>query len=185
MPTYKIAPPLPSYPANLKDEDAAKLAPLYFAINTLSQQLNEATGYVSYAGSEKSSVSPLVYLREVNRLLVQATEAIPYGALMHLTESGGVISASLATSTAPVKDAHAICINTSGATVGQIVETVFLFGHCQGVTGTTFGTQYYLGAAGVMQNTAPTAVGTLVQTVAIGMGSYGCYLDIANTGKVN
>lgn len=184
MPTYKIAPPLPSYPANLKDEDAAKLAPLYFAINTLSQQLNEATGYVSYTGVEKSSVSPLVYLRDVNRLLVQAAVPLSYGQLLHITESSGVLVATVADSTLAVA-AHAICINTTGATVGQIVEAVFLFGHCQGVTGTTFGVQYYLGAAGVMQNTAPTAVGTLVQTVAIGMGSYGCYLDIANTGKVN
>ena len=184
MPTYKIAPPLPSYPANLKDEDAAKLAPLYFAINTLSQQLNEATGYVSYAGAEKSSVSPLVYLRDVNRLLVQAAVPLAYGQLIHITETSGVLVATVADSTLAVA-AHAICINTTGAVIGQIVEAVFLFGHCQGVTGTTFGTQYYLGAAGAMQNTAPTAVGTLVQTVAIGMGSYGCYLDIANTGKVN
>lgn len=178
MPQYLIGSGLPSYPSGLKDENAALVLPIYRAVNSLAQQLANNVGEVQLSSLELSQTSPfdLLLNSRTNKLTVRASVALSFGKLVHLTETTpGIIDAVLADQATSLA-AHGVVDTIGGIAAGSYGQVVFMSGRTQGITGATFGTAYYLGAAGAAQN-APPGTG-LVQKVGVGLGSGGFYLNI-------
>lgn len=91
-----------------------------------------------------------------------SSEAIAAGALVNIWSSTGV-KVRNADNTSSAKQAHGFAPSaiTSGAS-----GTIILFeGTITGLTGLTIGTQYFLGTAGAVTTTAPTASASIVQQV--------------------
>lgn len=184
MPTYNISSGLPAYPPGLTDQDAAKLVPLYQAINTLAQRISEVTNRVQYNAAELSSLDRFIGLTDdtASKVTIKAGEALTYGQLLTFTASGSDVIAMKADRTNVEKPAHGICNTPLGLALNAYGTALFMHGICRGVSGSVFGSQYWLSTAGAMQVTKPTGTGTRVQPVAIGLGASGIYLNIAALG---
>jgi hypothetical protein len=185
MPDYLISSGIADLPTGLPDKEAGLVTPLYRAVSNLAQQLATLTGNVQYSAAELAVIDQLTGLigQREQRIAVKAGEALGYGQLLTLTVVGGRITANIATALDVTKPAHAICDAPSGIANGADGLAVFMTGRCAGVVGTTLGTTYYLGVAGAMTATAPTADSVLNQIVAIGLGTSGTYLQIEPVGK--
>lgn len=185
MPDFNISSGLPSYPAGLADKEAGLVLPLYRAVNSLAQQLSAQTGNVQYSASEMASVNQLTLLfsQRTQKIFVKAGEDLNYGTLVNLTIVSGKIVANKADATVLSKPAHAVIDRPGGILTGAFGEAVFMEGKTEGITGTTFGTAYYLSTAGIAQSTPPVATGVLNQLVGIGLGSAGFYLSTEQVGR--
>lgn len=185
MPTFNLASGLPSYPAGLSDKDAALVLPLYRAVNSLAQQLAVQSGNATYSAAEQASVDQFTKFTDTRtrKVFVQASEDLTFGCLVTLSIAGGKIVASKADATDLAKPAHAIIDKPAGIASGGFGEAIFMQGKSSGITGTSFGTAYYLSTAGQIQATPPVASGVLSQIVGIGLGSAGFYFDAEIIGR--
>lgn len=185
MPEYLVSSGLPSYPAGLTDKDAALVVPLYKAVNALAQQISALSGSVQYSQAEMGSVSQLVKLKNARtqKIFVKAGEDLLYGQMLALKVVGGKIVATKASADTLTKPALAVCDTPTGITSGTYGEAVFMSGTTAGISGTAFGTVYYLSLAGTIQSTPPVATGAISQIVGIGLGSAGLYLSIEPIGR--
>ena len=184
MPTFEISSGLPSYPVGLTDKEASQLVPIYRAINLLAQRVSLATNSTTYSQSELAGLDRFVNLTGASssQVTIKAGAAIAYGQLVTLTASGADVVANLATNTVQTSWAHAVCNSPSGLATGEYGSAIFMTGLCPGVTGSVFGSQYYLSTAGALQLAKPTGTAVRVQPVAIGLGAAGVYLNIPTLG---
>lgn len=186
MPLYTIGSGLPSYPVGLTDKEAAIIVPIYSAINTLAQNFSAATGNVQYSQSEISNLDPLGGLLDGNytTVTVKAGAAIGYGNLVNITAVGSDLVAVPASNATSALHALAICDVTTGIPIGTYGKVIWVHGKSAGISGSVFGTQYWLGTAGTVQASKPTTAGLRAQAVGIGLGSAGFYLNIPDTGVI-
>jgi hypothetical protein len=184
MPTYDVRSGLPSYPAGLTDEDVALVLPLYRAVSNLSQQVSAATGNVAYTPAEQAQADQFSKLisQRLEKIFVRATVALGFGKMVNLHLVGGVVEAQLADATDATKPAHGVVDSLVGIAAGQWGEIIFMNGRSAGIAGTVFGARYFLSTAGDIQLVAPTAPGSLVQLLGVGLGSAGFYLQIIPGG---
>lgn len=185
MPTFNLASGLPSYPAGLSDKDAALVLPLYRAVNSLAQQLAVQSGNATYSAAEQASVDQFTKFTDTRtrKMFVQAAEDLTFGNLVTLSIAGGKIVATKADATVLTQPAHAIIDEPAGIASGGFGEAIFMQGNSSGVTGTSFGTAYYLSTSGQIQATPPVASGVINQIVGIGLGSAGFYFDAEIIGR--
>jgi hypothetical protein len=185
MPKFQINSGLPSLPSGLKDDAYNLVAPLYRALSGVAQQLSLQTGAVQFAPGEMAQVDPFSLLQSnrLSRIFVQATEALSYGQLLNIYDSGGTLSARKADALDLSKPAHAICDQVGGIANGQSGEALFMSGRTLGIGGTTVGAAYYLSTDGAIQLTPPVATGVINQIVGVGLGSGGFYLNIEPVGR--
>ena len=179
MPKFGITSGLPQLPVAVSDKDNALVAPIYRAVNSLADKVAVAVNSVQYSPAELAGLDPIATLRRdrTNMVTVFATEVLPYGSLVHITPVGAALEAKLASNTTD-EFAHGCVAAPAGIADGSYGDVQFMAGFCAGVVGSTWGTVYYLGAAGTMQATQPTgAPGDARQVVALGMGQYGIYLQ--------
>jgi hypothetical protein len=185
MPEFNISSGLPSYPSGLSDKDAALVLPLYRAINSLAQQLSAQTGSVQYSAAEQASIDQFTKFtsQRTRKISVQAAETLGFGNVVTLSISGGKIVAHKADATNLSRPAHAIIDVPTGIASGSFGEAIFMQGKSSGISGTSFGSAYYLSTAGQVQVTPPVATGVINQIVGIGLGSAGFYFDAEIIGR--
>lgn len=185
MPEFNITSGLPSYPSGLSDKDAALVLPLYRAINSLTAQLAVQSGNVQFSAAEQASVDQFTKFtsQRTRKLFVKAGEALSFGNLVTLSVVSGKVVAHKADATVLTKPAHAIVDVATGIASGSFGEVIFMQGKSSGVSGTSFGTAYYLSTAGQVQSTPPVATGVLNQRVGLGLGSAGFYFDAEILGR--
>lgn len=185
MPEFNISSGLPSYPAGLSDKDAALVLPLYRAINSLAQQIAVQSGAVQYDAAEQASIDQFTKFtsQRTRKLFVKAGEALSFGNLVSLSIVSGKIVAFKADATNLSRPAHAIVDVPTGIALNAFGEVIFMQGKSSGVSGTSFGTAYYLSTAGQVQSTPPVATGVLNQRVGLGLGSAGFYFDAEIIGR--
>jgi hypothetical protein len=94
-----------------------------------------------------------------------ATEAIAAGALINIWSSSGVASIRNADNTSAAKMAHGW--SASAITSGSSGNVNVGDGQNSSVSALTIGTTYYLGTAGAVVSTPPSAGGTVVQRVGV------------------
>lgn len=186
MPEYKISSGLPSYPSGLTDKEASIVLPLYRAINSLTQVVSTLAGETQLSQVELANLDSFIGLTSAKNsvITVKAAVAIGYGNLLSITESGTGLLANLASYAAPTTYALAICDQPGGIAAGAYGKALWMQGKTKGISGTTFGAQYWLSTAGVVQITKPTTAGNVAQQVGIGLAQYGFYLNIPNTGVI-
>lgn len=180
MPQFRISSGLAPYPEDATDKEANLVNPIYGAVNSLAEHISMETGNVVFTQSELAQISQLTKLRaaRTQKLIVRAAEALGFGQLVTISVGGGRIEARVATATDVARPAHGICDTPQGIPLNQFGEIILLQGHTTGVTGTIFGTTYYLATAGAASTVAPAADGVLSQVIGIGLGSEGLYLNI-------
>lgn len=180
MPKYDITSGLPDLPPGLPDKEYNLVSPLYRALSNVATRAAALGNFVQYSQSELGYVNPLAALSldKTNRIIVKAGEALAYGTLVTLNVVDGAIVATKASNTVGTGARAQACIDSSGGlAIGQFGEAVYMQGICPGITGTTFGTTYFLGTAGAATNVA--TLDTIQQAVGIGLGTAGMYLNIA------
>jgi hypothetical protein len=185
MALYGINSGLPALPIGMKDEDFAKLSPIYRAISSLSQQLSFNTGDVQFEKNEIGSVDQLVLLsnHRQQRIIVRAGEALAYGQMLTLTVDAGKITAFRANAVDLSRPAHAVCDSPTGIAAAAFGDALFMSGKTAGIAGTVFGAAYYLSVDGAIQITPPVATGVISQVVGVGLGSAGFYMNIEPVGR--
>jgi hypothetical protein len=99
--------------------------------------------------------------------------------------ASGKVVAYKADSSVLNKPAHAIVDAAGGISINEFGEVVLLTGRTQGITGTTFGTVYYLSNAGQVQIARPHGPGILTQVVGYGLGSAGFMAAIEAPGDTS
>lgn len=182
MPKSLITSGLPSIPAGASDDQARVLTPIYMALNALAQKMSEATGQLSYSEDEMAQINQAGTIISQNavKIYLKATVALTFGQLCNILLDTGKLAARLADSTNNTRPAHCICNAPEGLAVGEFGEFILMTGYTSGISGTAIGTFYYLGTAGNSQAARPVAAGSIVQSVGIGLGSLGFYLDISS-----
>lgn len=179
MPQYLISSGLPQLPSSGLDEENAKLVtPLYQGINNLAQRLSEVGGRVTYTQAELAERNQLGNLINAPNITIypRASVDLSYGVLVNLYLTGGKIHARKATGAVDGFRAHGIVNAPQGIAAGDYGAVLFFDGYCAGVSGTTFGTPYYLGGNGLMQPTVDIASYPYTHVVALGLGNAGVYL---------
>jgi hypothetical protein len=185
MPSFDLGSGLPTYPAGLSDREVALVLPLYRAIAALTQQASVATGNVTYSPSEQAQADQFGKLisQRMNKIAVRATVALGFGKLVNLHLVAGVVEARLADATPGIiLPAHGVVDSPAGIAAGAWGEIIFMTGRSTGISGTVFGSRYFLSTAGNAQLLAPTAPGALVQLLGVGLGSAGFFLQIVPGG---
>lgn len=180
---YGIATSLPPVPVGMPDKEAALLRPIYLAINSLAQNTSEVVGLVQYSQSELANVSQLSGLQvpPPNILYAKAVGSdLADGKLVNLYVSGGKIAARYADASDNTKPAHGIVDVNGGIPAGNFGRIILIRGLCVGLTGSTFGAYYWLSTNGDVQNTPPTAGGSIRQSVGFGLNTGGFYLSISS-----
>jgi hypothetical protein len=178
MANYRVSTGLPQLPPPAYDtQDFAKFLPIYQALNALSTNLSSATGLVDYDQAELAERNQLGSLLVNNQQTIypKAASSLGFGLLVNLFVSGGKILARPADASLG-RPAHGIVNEPDGIATNSFGKILFFEGHCLGVSGTSFGTPYYLGNAGLM--TTPSPAPGYTQPVAWGLGSLGVYLRI-------
>lgn len=103
----------------------------------------------------------------LNRLYVEATENIVYGALVSLYASGGVTKVRNANATTSARPADGFCSTTGGILSGDVGEITIHSGVAEAV-GATIGTRYYLSSVnGQFSAAAPALPGNIEQYAGI------------------
>ena len=103
----------------------------------------------------------------LNRLYVEATENIAFGALVSLHSSGGVTKVRNANATNNTRPADGFCSTAAGITSGNAGEIIVHSGVAT-IIGATIGTRYYLSTVnGQISAAAPVAAGNIEQYVGI------------------
>lgn len=182
MPNYEIGSGLPDRPSALTDKDASLVLPLYQAVNNLARNVSSAVGAVGFSQAELADRSQIASLRAAtgNRLFVRAGPTLAYAKLVHLYLAAGKISAEYADATTSAKPAVGIVNEPFGIASGQFGEVILFTGYSAGITGTNIGDLYYLSTNGDASPSRPSAVGTIIQSVGVGLGSLGFYLNISS-----
>jgi len=184
MPSFNLQSGLPSQPSGLKDEDYSLVAPLYRAVSALTQQAAAATGNVTYTAAEQATSDQFVKLigQRYNKIFVRATVALGFGKIVNLHLVGGIVEARLADATGTTLPAHGVVDVPNGIAIGEWGEIIFMTGRSAGIAGSVFGSRYFLSTNGDVQLAAPTASGSLVQIVGVGLGSAGFWTNIIPGG---
>jgi hypothetical protein len=185
MPLFGISSGLPALPIGMDDKEFARFAPIYRAINSLSEQLSFNVGDMQFKEDEIGNVDQLVLLssQRQQKIIVKAGETLSFGQMLHYTVELGKIVAYKADALNVARPAHGVCNAPTGITAGSFGDALFMQGKCDGISGTVFGAAYYLSADGAIQLASPVATGVINQIVGIGLGSAGFYLNIEPIGR--
>jgi hypothetical protein len=184
---YLIQSGLPDLPAD-QGKDGQLLTPVYQALNTLARNASVASGQVSLSAGEQQQLSQVARLLTQNHnvMNVVGLAALAFGKLVHLKFDGvSKIGAELADSTNSSKPANGIVIQTNGISLGGFGDVLLFDGYTDSVAGSTIGQTYYLGASGNAQVTRPSASGSIVQAVGVGLGTAGFLLRISSLFLIN
>ena len=180
MPQFGVNTGLPDTPAGLSDTDYGLVVPLYRSMQSLAQYISQLSGTIEYSQDEMASIDQLTKLTDqlTRKVIVKAMEPLGYGEMISLTVDSGKLVAYRATATNLNRKALACCDTPGGIATDRFGEAIFMQGRTDGISGTSFGTVYYLSTDGAVQSTPPVATGVLNQIVGIGLGSAGFYVNI-------
>lgn len=166
--SYNISSPfdvrLPITPENVDDNPImyAELSKIYNAIRTLQAALTLYTGASMQDASVWSLLTPAqtILAQNLNRLYVQAGETVLFGDMINLYDlGGGILGARKANAASGTpRPCFAWCSTPGGITSGSYGEVICGPGLCNGVSGMTIGTTYYLSTtAGIITNGKPAS----------------------------
>ena len=158
-----------------------QLALVYNAIRQLQIGITDYAGVGQKEQSTWSQLSPLdsVRIQNLNRLYVQASEAIGLGEVINFHDSGGGalrVRKANASSGTP-RPAHGYCSTIGGIANGAYGEVIVGVGLCSFITGLALGVTYYLSTtAGLITNVKPAGP-NLQQPVGFAVGGSLLYFN--------
>lgn len=187
MADYRITTGLPQLPVTGDEKEFRLVNPLYQAMNSLSQALSRAEGAVDFDQSELAQRNQFGSITTQNHRKVYALAEtdLDYGRIVNLYLASGKIAARYADATNNTRPAHGIVNSPDGILTGQYGEIMIVEGVTAGISGTVFGSYYYLSTLGQIALTRPAAVGSITQAIGFGLGSAGFYLHISSYFRQN
>jgi hypothetical protein len=158
-----------SPPPGLPPETQPAFDELYQGVQNIIQALvnNCGIGPQSIANWAQLAGSPSTLLAgNLNRLYVLAVETIPFGAMISLTNSAGVLVVRNAQASTAAKMADGFCTTGAGIAIGSVGEVQLADG-VTNFTGLVVGSRYWLDAVnpGLVTPIAPVAVGNIEQYI--------------------
>lgn len=116
--------------------------------------------------------------QNLGRLYCIASEALAFGAFVHLWDDGGILKARNANATDNTRPARGYCNVTSGVGIGEECEVILSLGLLS-ITGIAPGQMIYTSIAnGQATTVAPVAAGNITQTLGFGVKTDLAYIDI-------
>lgn len=159
-----------SPPDNIPDETKGAFTEVYNAIQNIIQSLVNQCGIGPQPGpqwSQLSGTSGTLLSGNLNRFYAVATETINFGAMISITNVGGVAEVRNANATNNTKLADGFCTTIGGITVGNVGEVQLGSGVTQ-FTGLVVGGRYWLDITnGLVNPVAPIAAGNVEQYVGV------------------
>lgn len=173
---------LPEIPeSELPEAVRSAFEQLYVSIWNIVRAFQEQCGVGGWPQSDWSQVVPAqsLIIANNNRLYVQATEAINFGAIINLHDSGG-LRVRNANATNNSRYACGYCSTAGGIASGAFGEVIFGNGLVN-IAGATPGIRYFLSTTnGLLTATAPAAAGNIRQFVGVGIS--GSLIMYASSG---
>ena len=168
-----------SPPDELSPELKAALTPVYESIQQIIQALVNECGigqqspqFWSQLAGTASQLKP----GNLNRLYVEATEALQSGAAVNVFLSGGILKARNANATNNTKFANGFASDAIAS--GAVGEVILAHGVAI-ITGLTPGANYFLSTVnGLITNVAPVAAGNIEQYVGIAIDSTHLFFNL-------
>ncbi len=164
---------LPQLPVNTDPKIEEDLRAAYNSIRNLSKLVGQF-GLFETPSSAYQTPTQAAYTSGVakQRVYAAATEAVSYGAALHLYDVAGVLSARFANATDNTRPCKGFCNSPGTATIGAMVEVVLPGNSITSVSGLTSGTSYYLSTTnGTITNVAPAVPGNIRELLGFALNS--------------
>lgn len=183
----KITLGLPALPSdNLPPTLYDDFLQIHNAIKNLLDGVSRYSGIDPIPPAEQAFYTPNLTLQTGNlsRIYVVADFAITAGQAINLYNSGGQLRARLASAAAVGTQCHGIANNS--AAPGGIVEMYYMQGMVSSVVGMVVGDNYWLSpTSGLIQNVAPTAAGTIRQSIGVAYASNNLLMSVSSLYIIN
>lgn len=162
---------LPQSPTNTDPKVAPDISDAFNSIRNLAYLVGQYGGYepaeVGFNTLSNVRYTAGVYKR---RVYCQALEAMPYGALVNLTNSGGVLAARFANATNNTKPCYGINNTVGTCAIGATIEIALPGCYVTSIGGLTPGTRYFLSTTnGLAANVAPAVAGNVRQAIGFAL----------------
>lgn len=153
-----FVPGLPELPTNTDPKIEPDLRDVYAAIRNLARQMGQ------YGGFEASEVNRQLYTQAAytagpykRRVYAIATEAMPYGAMVRLLQSGG-LKAQFANAAVVARPCYGVNNTIGTCAIGDTIEVALPSCVLTSIGGLTPGDRYFLHTVnGLIVNTPPGA----------------------------
>lgn len=165
--------PIPKVPENTDPKVADLLEPIYAGFNAIYNNFVYSCGVISPPTTEYARLATVptgtLQPQNLNRLYVAANGALPFGTLVQLIDSAGVVTAKAAKGGLAGDAARAIgyCNTPGGVISGEYAEIIVGSG-LLGVAGVSVGTKYWLSETPGALALTPPASG-IIQPVGFGV----------------
>jgi hypothetical protein len=166
-----FTPGLPQFPTNTDPKIEPDLRDIYNAIRTLSDQLGQFGGfeevYDVYKQVANVDYTAGPYKR---RVYCKALEAMPYGAIVSLIDSGGTLKAQYANATNATRPGYGINNTPGTCAIGDTIEVALPGCYVTSIGGLTRGQRYFLSTTnGLITNAAPAVAGNVVEVIGFAL----------------
>lgn len=164
--------PVPKVPQTSDPKLSEVMEPIYAAFSAIYNNFVYACGTVSPPSSEFARLASLpqgtLQPQNLNRLVVAASGALPFGSLVKLVDTAGVITAQTAIGGLGGARAIGYCNVPGGVISGEWAEIIVGSG-LLAVAGATVGAKYYLSGtlAGAIALTPPAE--GIIQPIGFGV----------------
>lgn len=162
---------LPQLPVNADPKIEPDLRDIYNSIRNLAYQVGQYGGFEvsadGYQNVDNVEYSAGPYKRKV---YCEALAAIPYGAAVNLTDSGGTLKAQFANATGSTAPCYGICNTLGTCAIGDTIEVALPGCYVTSITGMTRGDRYFLSTAdGLMAALPPATPGNIRQALGFAL----------------
>jgi hypothetical protein len=174
-----FTPGLPQFPTNVDSRIEPDLRDIYNAIRTFSDQIGQYGGFEEalevYKNADNVTYTAGPYKR---RVYCEALEAMPYGSIVHLLDSGGELKARYANATDDTRVAFGINNTPGVCNIGDTIEVALPGCYVTSIGGLTRGVIYYLSTTnGLITNAPPGAVGNIIQSIGFALAENVLYVS--------
>jgi hypothetical protein len=168
-----FTPGLPQLPTNTDPKIEPDLRDIYIALRALCDQIGQFGGfeeaYDVYKHPANVDYTAGPYKR---RVYCPALEAMPYGALVNLTQSGGALAARFANASNNTRPCYGINNTPGTCAIGATIEVALPGCYVTSIGGLVEGTRYYLSTTnGLLTNTPPAVAGNILEAIGFALAS--------------
>lgn len=163
--------------SEVKDKDTQlELSYVFNALRTLAAHVDKITGALSPLQTDWPQYIPdgAFAATHSHKIYAQCIGAVPFGAMINLFGSGGVLYAKTAKADGFANAAAGFCNTPGGFAHGEIGEFICGPGINEGIGGLVIGTWYFLDpttTSGQITATQPVAAGQIIQLCGIAIAT--------------
>lgn len=164
---------LPQLPVQTDPKIEGDLRDIYNSIRNLAYQIGQFGGFeeADVGLNTAANIAATAGVAK-RRVYCKALEAMPYGAIVNLTDTAGVVTARFANATNSTRVGYGINDTVGTCAIGDIISVVLPGAYVTSIGGLTIGTRYFLSTTnGLITNAAPAVAGNVVEGLGVALAS--------------